>query len=71
MVASSLEGIEGLGEVRAKRLLKEMGTVKAIKAASMDELLALSWLPENVARNVYAQFHSVDASDAVSGENGV
>jgi excinuclease ABC subunit C len=71
MVASSLEGIEGLGEVRAKRLLKEMGTVKAIKAASMDELLALSWLPENVARNVYAQFHSEDASDAVAGENGV
>jgi excinuclease ABC subunit C len=71
MVASSLEGIEGLGEVRAQRLLKEMGTVKAIKAASMDELLALSWLPENVARNVYAQFHSEDASDAVSGENGV
>jgi excinuclease ABC subunit C len=71
MVASSLEGIDGLGEARAKRLLKEMGTVKAIKSASMDELASLSWLPENVARNVYAHFHSdeeTDISVRVDGE---
>ena len=65
MVASSLEGIEGLGEVRAKRLLKEMGTVKAIKSASMEELSSLSWLPENVAQNVYAHFHSDAISDDI------
>jgi hypothetical protein len=45
--------------------------VKAIKSASIDELLALSWLPENVARNVHAHFHSEEASDALPGKNGV
>ena len=57
MVASSLEGIEGLGDARAKRLLKEFGTVRAIKAAALEQLLDMSWLPENVARNVYRHFH--------------
>jgi excinuclease ABC subunit C len=57
MVASSLEGIEGLGDARAKRLLKEFGTVRAIKTATLEQLLNMSWLPENVARNVYGHFH--------------
>jgi excinuclease ABC subunit C len=68
MVASSLEGIDGLGEVRAKRLLKDLGTVKAIKSASMEELMALSWLPENVARNVYAHFHPTSEVDSSQKE---
>ncbi|MEY3806227.1 MAG: UvrABC system protein [Actinomycetota bacterium] len=57
MVASSLEGIDGLGEMRAKRLMKHMGGVKGIKAASLEDLYALSWLPDVVARAVYARFH--------------
>lgn len=57
MVTSSLEGIEGLGEARRKRLVQSMGGVKAVKAATMDELLALSWLPDDVARAVYTHFH--------------
>ncbi len=57
MVTSALEGIEGLGEARRKRLVQAMGGVKAVKAASLDELLALTWLPENVAHAVYAHLH--------------
>ncbi len=57
MVASSLEGIEGLGEARRKRLVQAMGGVKAVKAANLDELLALTWLPDEVARAVHAHFH--------------
>lgn len=57
MVASSLEGIDGLGEMRAKRLVKELGGVKGVKAASLEQLLALSWLPETVARSVFGRFH--------------
>ena len=57
MVASSLEGIDGLGEVRAKRLVKELGSVKAVKASSLEDLIAISWLPEKVARSVYAHLH--------------
>jgi excinuclease ABC subunit C len=57
MVSSSLDGIDGLGEARRKRLVQAMGGVKAIKTATLDELLALSWLPDDVARSVYTHFH--------------
>ena len=57
MVSSSLDGIIGLGEARAKRLVKEMGGVNAVKKASFEELSALSWLPDAVARAVHDRFH--------------
>jgi excinuclease ABC subunit C len=57
MVSSSLDGIAGLGEARAKRLVKELGGVNAVKAASLDDLKLLSWLPESVAEAVHQKFH--------------
>ena len=57
MVSSSLDGISGLGEVRAKRLVKEMGGVTAVKNASLDQLRALPWLPDRVADAIYERFH--------------
>jgi excinuclease ABC subunit C len=62
MVSSSLEGIAGLGEVRAKRLVKEMGGVNAVKRASLEDLAALSWLPTSVAEAIHARFHDVPES---------
>jgi len=57
MVSSSLDGIPGLGEARAKRLVKERGGVNAVKSASLDDLKLLSWLPESVAIAVHEKFH--------------
>lgn len=57
MVSSSLEGIAGLGEIRAKRLIKEMGGVNAVKKASRDDLALLTWLPTQVADAIHAKFH--------------
>jgi excinuclease ABC subunit C len=58
MTASSLDGITGLGDVRKKRLVKELGGVNAVKRASLEELEALGWLPAPVAAAVYAKFHT-------------
>jgi len=58
MVASSLDDIPGLGEKRAKRLVKELGNVTAVKSASREQLRELSWLPAAVADAVYDRFHS-------------
>ena len=58
MTKSALDGIKGLGEVRRKRLLEEFGSVKAVKAASEQDLHALSWLPAEVADNIWHQLHS-------------
>jgi excinuclease ABC subunit C len=57
MVSSSLEGIPGLGELRAKRLVKEMGGVNAVKKATMEELTLLSWLQTAVATAIHQHFH--------------
>ena len=57
MVASSLDGIPGLGDARKKQLVKAMGGVNAVKRASLDDLQALSFLPDAVALAVYAKFH--------------
>lgn len=57
MTASSLDGIRGLGEARKKQLVKALGGVNAVKRASLDDLQALSFLPDAVARAVYDKFH--------------
>ena len=57
MTASSLDGIAGLGEARKQKLVKAMGGVNAVKRASLDELQALSFLPDAVAEAIHAKFH--------------
>jgi excinuclease ABC subunit C len=57
MTTSVLDGITGLGETRRKRLLKELGGVTAVKAAELDTLRELSWLPDTVAEAVYEKTH--------------
>ena len=57
MTRGALDGIEGLGERRRKRLVESLGGVRGVKAASLEDLLALTWLPENIARAVYEHLH--------------
>ena len=57
MTRGSLEGIAGLGEVRQKRLVKEMGGVNVVKQASLADLQALAWLPDAVAAAIHERFH--------------
>lgn len=52
-----LDGIAGLGDKRRARLVRELGSVGAVKSASLDDLRALSWLPDAVAEAVYAATH--------------
>ena len=58
MTRSSLDGIPGLGPARKKRLVKELGGVTAVKSASLEQLTALPWLPDGVARAVHERLHS-------------
>ncbi len=57
MTQSALDDVPGLGPARRKRLLAELGGVKAVKAAPLGSLLALPWLPEAVARAVHEKVH--------------
>jgi excinuclease ABC subunit C len=58
MTTSVLDGITGLGATRRQRLVKELGGVKGVRAASLEELHALPWLPNAVGEAVYAKLHS-------------
>ncbi len=57
MTKGALDGIQGLGEARKKRLLAHFGGVAAVKKASLDNLLNLGWLPEAVARDIFNHLH--------------
>ncbi|MEY2423068.1 MAG: excinuclease subunit [Acidimicrobiaceae bacterium] len=61
MTKSVLDEIPGLGPTRRKRLLKELGSIKAVKDASLEELRALKWLPDAVGAAVYEKIHGVPA----------
>jgi excinuclease ABC subunit C len=58
MTTSQLDGIPGLGDVRAKRLLKESGGITKLRAATLESLKGFSWLPDAVAEAVYDRLHT-------------
>ncbi|MEM9608155.1 MAG: excinuclease ABC subunit UvrC [Actinomycetota bacterium] len=58
MTKSVLDDVPGLGPTRKKRLLKELGGITKVKAASLADLQELSWLPDAVAEALYEQLHS-------------
>jgi excinuclease ABC subunit C len=58
MTRSVLDEVPGLGPARRKRLLEHFGTQKALKAAPIEDILELSWLPDDVGRAVYQHLHA-------------
>jgi excinuclease ABC subunit C len=59
MTRSALDGIPGLGPARRARLVKELGGVNAVRAAPLVQLMALPWLPDQVAVAVHDSVHGV------------
>jgi excinuclease ABC subunit C len=62
MKESVLDGIVGLGEARRQRLVKELGSLKAVKEAPLDQLQALPWLPDVVALAIFHKIHGGSGS---------
>ena len=62
MKESVLDGIVGLGEARRQRLVKELGSLKAVKEAPLDQLQALPWLPDVVALAIFHKIHGDSGS---------
>ncbi len=58
MTTSVLDDVPGLGPVRRKRLVKEMGGMARLRQASLDDLLALPWLPDSVGHAVHERLHA-------------
>ncbi len=71
MTTSQLDGIPGLGEKRRKALLKQFGSVKKIRAASVGELADVPGIGPALAAVVAAQLGSgADSMPAVNLATG-
>ncbi len=60
ITGSSLTEIEGIGQARAKALLKHYKTITAIKNSSEEELSAVPGMTKTAARAVYKAYHESD-----------
>lgn len=63
MKHSSLEKIDGIGAVKAKKLMAALGTIGCIKQASVEELAAIRGITQTDAQRIYDYFHSNDSND--------
>ncbi|HVF53230.1 MAG TPA: excinuclease ABC subunit UvrC [Actinomycetota bacterium] len=60
MTRSALDGIPGLGESRKKKLLKEFGSVKRVREASVEEIAAVPGIPRAVAERIFSELHPLE-----------
>jgi len=74
MTASALDGIAGLGETRRKALLRHFGSLKRLKAATVEEVLEVPGVGRRTAEAVLAALGTPPAEaaapafDPVTGE---
>ena len=57
MTQSILDSIPGLGPKRKKLLLKAFGSLKSLKAATLEDIAAVVGIPNDVAQSVYSALH--------------
>ena len=75
MTSSALDGIAGLGETRRKALLRHFGSLKRLKAATVDEVMEVPGIGRRTAEAVLAAVAAPEqapepapAFDPVTGE---
>ena len=56
-VSSVLDGIDGVGPVRRKALMKHFMEIEKIRHASVEELMEATGINRGVAENIYNYFH--------------
>ena len=57
-VKSVLDDIPGVGESRRKALMRHFNSIEEMTSASVEELAEIPQIPERVAKEIYAFFHS-------------
>jgi excinuclease ABC subunit C len=66
MTQSALDGIPGLGEARRKALLKQFGSVKRVREATVEEIGSVKGMTKPVALAVYNALHREGGPQAAS-----
>jgi excinuclease ABC subunit C len=56
---SELDSIPGIGSAKRNALIKFFGSVEGVRNASVDELILVKGIPENLAQKIWEHFHTV------------
>jgi excinuclease ABC subunit C len=70
MAQSALDDIPGLGETRRKAILRVFGSVKRLRAASVEEIAAVPGVGRRTAEAVHAALAAVTSAPAVDMTTG-
>lgn len=69
-ISSVLDSIEGIGPIYGKRLLRHFGSVKKIRAASLESIEEVKGIGDVKAAAIYAALHPLDSEKKDHGEEG-
>ena len=69
MTTSALDGIAGLGETRRKALLRQFGSLKRLRAASIDDIAEVPGIGRRTATAIVAALHNNDETPAAPAVN--
>lgn len=67
---SRLEDIEGVGPGRRRALLRHFGSLKRLRAASLEDIAAVPGISTRLAADIHAQLASADTGDASASAGG-
>jgi len=70
LIDSILDEVPGLGEVRRKALMRRFGSLKALRAASLDEIAEVPGIGPRTAESIRAILESNPAGAAVNVTTG-
>ena len=56
-IRSSIDGLQGVGPIRKKLLLRYFGSLEQMKRASIQDLCEVSGIGENIAQSIFQEIH--------------
>ncbi len=70
MIESLLDEVPGLGEMRRKAVLKQFGSLKRLRAASVDEIASVPGIGPSIAQAIFDTLAAQESSPAINVTTG-
>ena len=70
MTVSVLDEVEGVGPTRKKAIMKHFGSMRRLRAASVEDIAAVKGMPQQVARAVYDTLRAWEDAPRPDGDGG-
>jgi len=70
MIESLLDDVPGLGDIRRKAVLKQFGSLKRLKAASVDEIASVPGIGPSIAQSIFDTLAAHDSAPGVNTTTG-